>query len=167
MAAPGAQSAQKAQTPATTPARKPRPVQYEYLDHIADIRFHSWGNDLNEACEQMVICMFSYMTEIDTVEMDPTQTITVDVKAHDMESMLYSLLDEFLYRFSVDDVVCCDCEILKMDLEQWRIQARGFGERFSLQKHPQGTEIKAITRHDMKIVKKPDGSYHVYVLVDI
>jgi len=41
-----------------------------------------------------------------------------------------------------------------------------FGEKFSLQKHPQGTEIKAITKHDMKIIEK-DGAVHVYVVVDI
>lgn len=32
------------------------------------------------------------------------------------------------------------------------MRARGCGEKFNLKKHPQGTEIKAITTHQMKIL---------------
>mmetsp|Transcript_38429 Transcript_38429/g.61681 ORF Transcript_38429/g.61681 Transcript_38429/m.61681 type:complete len:202 (-) Transcript_38429:92-697(-) len=140
--------------------------KYEYLDHIADIKFHSWGKDLKEALEQMVICMFSYMTELDEVEIDDEVLSTVNVKGHDEESMVFSLLDEFLYNFSVEEVVCKRCRVKKIDVKNWSIEAIGFGEKFSLAKHPQGTEIKAITKHDMKIVRK-ESSIHVYVVVDI
>jgi len=145
----------------------PETKDYEYLDHVADIKFHSWGKDRKKAFEQMVICMFSYMTELDKVEIDEKATIKVTVKGHDEDSLLFALLDEFLFRFSVDDcLVCRRCHITKIDLDYWTIEALGFGEKFSLQKHPQGTEIKAITKHDMKIIEK-DGTVHVYVVVDI
>mmetsp|Transcript_34943 Transcript_34943/g.48633 ORF Transcript_34943/g.48633 Transcript_34943/m.48633 type:complete len:200 (+) Transcript_34943:22-621(+) len=140
--------------------------KYEYLDHIADIKFHSWGNDLKEALEQMVVCMFSYMTELDEVEIDDGIVSTVNVKGHDEESMVFSLLDEFLYNFSVEEIVCKRCRVKKIDFKDWSIEAIGFGEKFSLAKHPQGTEIKAITKHDMKIVRN-GSSVHVYVVVDI
>mmetsp|Transcript_38428 Transcript_38428/g.61679 ORF Transcript_38428/g.61679 Transcript_38428/m.61679 type:complete len:115 (-) Transcript_38428:92-436(-) len=114
----------------------------------------------------MVICMFSYMTELDEVEIDDEVLSTVNVKGHDEESMVFSLLDEFLYNFSVEEVVCKRCRVKKIDVKNWSIEAIGFGEKFSLAKHPQGTEIKAITKHDMKIVRK-ESSIHVYVVVDI
>eukprot|EP00465_Bigelowiella_longifila_P014812 CAMPEP_0185257176 /NCGR_PEP_ID=MMETSP1359-20130426/6245_1 /TAXON_ID=552665 /ORGANISM="Bigelowiella longifila, Strain CCMP242" /LENGTH=152 /DNA_ID=CAMNT_0027842137 /DNA_START=24 /DNA_END=479 /DNA_ORIENTATION=- len=93
--------------------------KYEYLDHIADIKFHSWGNDLKEALEQMVVCMFSYMTELDEVEIDDGIVSTVNVKGHDEESMVFSLLDEFLYNFSVEEIVCKRCRVKKIDFKDW------------------------------------------------
>jgi SHS2 domain-containing protein len=53
-------------------------VQYEYLDHTADIQFHSWGASVSEAFEQAVVCMFSYITDLSTV--DETDTSEVQVR---------------------------------------------------------------------------------------
>jgi SHS2 domain-containing protein len=46
------------------------------------------------------------------------------------------------------------------------ISARGFGETFQLGKHPQGTEVKAITYSAMKINERQDFS-EVFVIIDI
>jgi SHS2 domain-containing protein len=36
-------------------------------------------------------------------------------------------------------------KILEFDKENFKIKAVGYGEIFNLEKHPQGTEVKAIT----------------------
>ncbi|CAB1117265.1 unnamed protein product [Ectocarpus sp. CCAP 1310/34] len=41
------------------------------------------------------------------------------------------------------------------------------GETFDLSKHPQGTEVKAITYSNMQINEGPDGRTDIYVIVDI
>jgi len=46
------------------------------------------------------------------------------------------------------------------------ISARGFGETFQLGKHPQGTEVKAITYSAMQI-HESDGFSEVFVIIDI
>ena len=41
-------------------------------------------------------------------------------------SLLYALLDEFLFRFSAEDnLVCREIEIVTMDLEAFKITVRG------------------------------------------
>ena len=42
-------------------------------------------------------------------------------------------------------MVCKQVKILDMDLKEFKIKVQGLGETFDLKKHPQGTEIKAIT----------------------
>lgn len=84
---------------------------YEYLDHTADVQCHSWGSTLVEAFENMAPCMFNYMTDLSTVDIDEGQTITLTVKGHDLHSLLFSFMDELLFRFSTDAFVCVKAKI--------------------------------------------------------
>merc|ERR1712190_488240 len=79
-------------------------------------------------------------------------SVEVEASGHDMLDMLYHLLDEFLFTFGTTFVMCRRVEILSFDQDNLKIRARGFGERFDLSKHPQGTEVKAITMHQMKVL---------------
>ncbi len=42
----------------------------------------------------------------------------------------------------------------------------GFGEEFSLEKHPQGTEVKAITYSAMQIIQNEEKN-ELFVIIDI
>jgi len=162
--------------------------QYEFMDHTADVILHSWGRDMKEAWEQVCVCFFAYMTELEKVEMKAT--VEVEASGHDILDLLYHLLDEFLFSFGSEFIICRRIELLELDTENLRARARGYGERFDLAKHPQGTEIKAITMHQMKVLtpetltaedgtmprkesEKEGGKvregfpYECYVLVDI
>lgn len=57
-------------------------------------------------------------------------------------------------------------KILEFDRENFKIRARGFGETFELGKHPQGTEVKAITYSNMQ-VHENEGKCEVFVIIDI
>lgn len=149
----------------------------EYLGHTADIQLHTWGADLKEAFELAVICMFGYMTELETVEYK--KEVHIEAQGHDLASLLYALLDEFLFSFNTQRVVCREVQIVALDLEKFTIRATGYGERFQMGKHPQGTEVKAITYSNMQILSdfKPNQDEqdisgasepaHVFVIVDI
>jgi len=160
--------------------------QFQYHDHTADIIVHSWGRTREEAFAQVCVGMFQYMTELDGVAL--TQGVEVEASGHDLLDLLYHLLDEFLFVFSTQMHISRCVEILEFDEEGLRIRARGYGERMDLSKHSQGTEIKAITMHMMRILgpdatlteggvvargeaagEKADSEFphEVYVLLDI
>lgn len=161
---------------------------YAYRDHTADVILHSWGKTPEEAWAQVVVAFFGYMTELDRVKM--TKTIEIEATGHDQLDLMYHMLDEFLFSFGSEFIICRRIEILELDLVNLKVRARGFGEKFSLEKHEQGTEIKAITMHQMKLLtpdtltyeegviprkesaldggKEKEGyPYECYVLVDI
>ncbi|XP_048358083.1 protein archease [Sphaerodactylus townsendi] len=148
-----------------TKAKYP-PIQrkYEYLDHTADVQLHAWGDTLEEAFEQCAMSMFGYMTDTETVE--PLDTVEVMAEGHDMLSLLFHFLDEWLYKFSADEFfIPREVKVVSMDQTSFKIRSIGWGEEFSLNKHPQGTEVKAITYSAMQVLEeeKPE----VFVIIDI
>nr|KAF6509160.1 zinc finger and BTB domain containing 8 opposite strand [Rousettus aegyptiacus] len=126
--------------------------KYEYLDHTADVQLHAWGDTLEEAFEQCAMAMFGYMTDTGTVE--PLHTIEVETQ------------DEWLYKFSADEFfIPREVKVLNIDQRTFKLRSIGWGEEFSLSKHPQGTEVKAITYSAMQVYneEKPE----VFVIIDI
>ena len=109
--------------------------------------------------------MFGYMTDLNTVDIDDEQEITAE--GHDMESLLFQFLDEFLFLFSAEPfLICKEVEILEFDRDNFKIRAVGRGEPFDLEKHPQGTEVKAITYSNMQIHDNEER-HDVFVIIDI
>ncbi|XP_052765667.1 protein archease-like [Mya arenaria] len=140
--------------------------KYEYLDHTADVQLHAWGDSLKEAFEQVVQAMFNYMTtDFSTVEM--TEEQEVEAEGDDMESLLFHFMDEWLFAFCAEPYfIARKIEITEMDLENFKIKSKGYGEEFDLEKHPQGTEVKAITYSNMQIYDN-DKKHEVFVIIDI
>ncbi len=57
-------------------------------------------------------------------------------------------------------------KITEFDRVNFRIVATAYGETFDLKKHPQGTEVKAITYSNMQVYDEPN-LHQVYVIIDI
>ena len=117
-------------------------IGYEYLPHTADVQVHSWGLTINEAFEQAAVAMFGYITELDKVEEEADFCVEVEASGHDLQSLLYGFMDEFLFEFNAELRVCKRIEIIDFDREAWTITAKGYGEEFDRDKHIPGTEVK-------------------------
>jgi SHS2 domain-containing protein len=57
-------------------------------------------------------------------------------------------------------------KILEFNTTYFRIKAVAYGEEFQIGKHPQGTEVKAITYSNMQ-VHENEGKCEVFVIIDI
>lgn len=137
------------------------------LESLPFDRIHGWGSSLKEAFEQCGVAMFGYMTELDYVSVE--QCFEIEAHGDDLESLLFHFLDELLFLFSAEPyLVCKKLEITKFDVENFEISCRCYGEPFELGKHPQGTEVKAITYSAMQIIQDVEASnYEVFVIIDI
>merc|ERR1712048_1343063 len=110
----------------------------------------SWGKTRAEAFAQVCVGMFNYMTPLDNVEL--VRSVEIEAHGHDLLDLLYHLLGEFLFVFGTEMHISRCAEILEFDESSFLIRARGYGDTMDLKKHEQGTEIKAITMHMMKIL---------------
>lgn len=140
-------------------------TKYEYLDHTADVQLHAWGSTLSEAVEQVVVSMYGYMTELSTVSSE--YSYDLHASGIDLISMVARLLDEALYAFSTEPYfVGRVAKVLSLNREKSEVTVRCWGESFDLDRHPQGTEIKAITYSNMQVNEMPDRT-DIFVIVDI
>ena len=143
--------------------------KFAYLDHTADVQLHAWGANLAEAFEQVVVAMMNYITPLHAVEV--TGHREVRAAGHDMCSLLYNFMDECLYLFAGEgEFAARTVEVTHLDEAACTIAARLGGERFDLAKHPQGTEVKAITYSNMQVhdVQPPERDYaEIFVVIDI
>lgn len=135
------------------------------LDHTSDVQIHSWGESIEETFELAAIAMGGYMTDLDTVDISDEQEINAE--GHDLESLLFNFLDEVLFLFCAEPFLTSkEVQITELDRENFTIKATCKGEPFDLDKHPQGTEIKAITYSNLQIYDE-QKKHEVYVIVDI
>lgn len=139
---------------------------FEFIDHPADVQVHSWGPNFSDALEQSCLALFDIM--FDRSGFGDSEEMSISVKGSDIQNLVYSFLDEFLFKFDVDDFVVNKVKITKCDLENFVIEATANGECFDMDKHSnfRRTEVKAVTYASMKVEQK-DGKWEIYVIFDL
>lgn len=153
-----------------TPGVPPPGAQFEYLNHPADIILHSWGTDLPSSLSNIALCMFGYITSLESISTNEAESCEYGshmvAEGHDLRSLIYSFLDEWLFNFHDTDFVANTITLEEINLDKWRVVSSGRGEVMDISRHPQGTEVKAITYSGMRIDEK-EGRVDIYVVVDI
>ena len=136
--------------------------QFEILDHTADISIKAYGKSEKELFENAAIGMFNILADLEGI----TTSTELDIKAEavDKEELLIEWLDELLYNFYTKHIIFCEFNITKLTDKglNARIKGRFVGEN----KNRLKSEIKAATRHNLKILKK-DGIYEVQIVFDV
>jgi len=170
-------------------------LQYEYLDHTADVQLHACecctnaiantlpdvrvplpppadGLTVPEAFVHCALAQWGYMTETpNAVAIDPSCDRVIEAEGRDPITLLYAFLDACLFEFTGDDFLGVQLQVLDFVApgvprstlpgageatspagQPCFIRVAARGERFVFGKHPQGTEIKAVTFSNMQII---------------
>jgi len=129
--------------------------RFEFLEHTADAYIAAYGKSLEEAFENAAYATFEVMTDLAKVE--PEVEDSVEVEAHDEYALLYNWLEELLVRFEITGNLYSQFKISSIEETPGglKLKAKIWGELFDPERHPQKVGIKAVTYHQMEIVKKP------------
>ena len=136
---------------------------FEFREHTADVQVRSWGPSLEEAFSQTAYSLMTTITpNLNKITVKVERKITVE--AEDIEALLFDFLSEFLYIFDVEELIfnqICVHQIERLN-DNFKLFATLKGEKFDLDKHEIGTEVKAITYSFLNIEKK-----HESTIIDI
>ena len=100
--------------------------------------------------------MFNMMSPLEGIK--EVEEFTLDAQGTDLESLLFNLMDEFLFITDVEFLIPKTIQVT-VDHENFSASAVCMGERFSAATHEVGIQIKAVTYHMMEIKETPDGWY--------
>ena len=135
------------------------------MDHPADVILHAWGMNWRETLERAVEGLANYMVPVHDIE--DAKTVEMHVEGADSDNdLVFLVLDEYLFHFATELFVAKHVHLTQCDNNSatWTCT----GERFVHGKHEQGTEVKAITMHNMRVFRCTDGTKsHLFVTLDI
>jgi SHS2 domain-containing protein len=128
---------------------------FEFREHTADVQVRSWGSSLEEAFSQTAYSLMSTITP-NLKKIIPKVEREIIVEAEDKEALLFDFLSEFLYIFDVDELVFNQIYVSKIEKfnDNYKLRATLKGEKFDLNKHEIGIEVKAITYSFLNIEEK-------------
>jgi SHS2 domain-containing protein len=136
-------------------------VDFEVLEHTADVGIRAYGADITEAFANAARGLFSLITELDDIR--EVEEREIELTADDQESLLVNWLNELIYLFDTENIVFKRFDITQLDDNQ--LKAKCYGERADISRHKIKTGVKGTTYH-MLAIERNDG-YKVEVLFDI
>ena len=135
---------------------------YELFEHTADLGLRVRAADLDTLFAEASLCLFSaVMEDVGTVR--PTQSVTIELAGADREFLLFDWLRDLLLKFDEDHLVFGKFEVKVRDDG---LTGTAWGEPLDPARHLLDHEVKAITYHELKVVREVDG-WLAEVIVDI
>ncbi|MBX5320970.1 MAG: archease [Candidatus Bathyarchaeota archaeon] len=137
---------------------------YRFLEHTADTYIAAYGKNLAEAFENAAAAMFEVMTDIEKVT--PEIEDHVEVAAEDEQALLYSWLEALLVKSEINEMLYSKFEIFELTktADEFKLKAKIWGEKFNAKKHVQKVGVKAVTYHQMEIIKEPAKTTVKFIL---
>lgn len=135
---------------------------FEIVNHTSDISIKAYGKTLKELFENAATGMFNILADLEGIT--SSTELKINAEGLDKEELLIAWLDELLYNFYTKQIIFCEFDITELTEKNLTAAVKGrfIGENRNRLK----TEIKAATRHDLRIEKK-GGTYEVQIVFDV
>ena len=135
---------------------------YEFFDHTADIGLRAFGRDLAELFAGAGHGLLAVL-ETNTVPGSERELI-VRLEADDRQELMLLWLKELLTVFDLQRVALSEFAFAQID--EQRLDATCHGLACDPDNPQSGPEVKAVTYHQLKVDRVPDG-WMAEVILDI
>jgi SHS2 domain-containing protein len=135
---------------------------YELFEHTADLGLRVRAPDLDTLFAEAAACLFSAVVE-DLGAIESRQSVTVELAGTDREFLLFDWLRDLLLKCDADHMVFGKFDVSVRDDG---LTGVAWGEPLDPARHLLAHEVKAITYHELKVVRDGDG-WLAEVIVDI
>jgi SHS2 domain-containing protein len=137
-------------------------MEFEFLDHPADIGFRAYGASLEELfanCAQALVYII-----LDGSNIQSVQQVSLSADGGDHESLLVNWLNEVLYYVDCKRIALGPFNISQ--LSDRHIECMATGEPRDPKRHPPKLAVKAVTYHQLKVQRTENG-WIAEVYVDV
>lgn len=135
---------------------------FELFEVTADVGVAARGPTLADAFAQAARGMYSLMVDLESVREQGSREL--EVSAQDLEHLIERWLLELLFLTESERLLFSRFDVT-LDAED-TLRATVHGEPIDLERHELGTEVKAVTRHELA-VRAIEGGYEARVIFDI
>lgn len=133
---------------------------YRVADHPADLAVELWGPDERSLWIAGARALMDVMTEGAAVM--PRARRTVRLSAVDPEDRLVRWLNEVLWLATGEGFLVADADLA---VTEDGLAGTVTGEPQAAQRLC--AELKAVTYHDLRVERRPDGTYAARVVIDV
>ena len=134
--------------------------RFRLIEHTADTGLVAYGHSLAEAFANAAYGLFSIIAELRKVR--EVESLPVAVSAEDAESLLFEWLNNLIYVFDVEHLLCKRFDIT--EFTQHSLKAVCWGERYDPSRHRLKTGVKSATYHMLKVDEEKN---QVQVIFDV
>jgi SHS2 domain-containing protein len=123
---------------------------FRILEHPADMGLEVWGPNLAEVFRLAALGFTSII--VDPVSVGDRERRIVSVRGTDIENLLVRWLSEILYLYDGERFLVSDIEIRSVN--ETALEAVLKGEKASSDIHQFKVDVKAVTYHQLKVVRE-------------
>jgi SHS2 domain-containing protein len=137
-------------------------MNFETLEHPADVGFRAWGNSLEDLFANCAGALISII--LDPSSVTPSQRWDLEAEGSDRESLLVNWLNEVLYYVDTRRLVFNSFRVRFQD--PLRLSCEATGEHRTPEKHPVRVSVKAVTYHQLRLFEA-GRTWTAEVFVDV
>ncbi len=139
---------------------------YKVIEHMADIGLRAFGETKEKLFQNAARGMFFIITgSSGFAKQENEQYWTIKCEGANLEELLVEWLSELLYIHSTDFVILNDF-IIK-NLTNNNLQAQSYGIKINESPYNIEKEIKAVTYHNLQVIKNEKGYWEATIIFDI
>ena len=137
-------------------------MMYEIFEHTADLGLRMKAADLNSLFAEAGRALFSVIVaNLDDVQ--PRHQVRFRIEGSELDYLLLDWLTELLFTFDSQRLLLNDFGVR---IDQDGLDGLARGEMIDASRHKLEHEVKAITYHNLSVVRTDDG-WESEVIVDI